>query len=535
MSRVFRRSPLSALRSPSRTTAIALCALAAIAASLVPARAAVSVYPSVLYGGMNVVSIDASSGVRRLQWRDRGRWIDVRRGQAMDNLRIVSVRTPSSCIRQMKLYLFVPEVTSSAEIDLRVLECDGSERRLSLSTGATWQVDHQRMGDAKVGETVCQQFSVRSTTVGEAIVVDRVVSPTGKFELRFTGRRPPVRIPAGRAYYYEVCFHATSPGRHKMPIHVYIRRAQPSGGFTSFIVADTAYVTVVAPPPTPRVQQPVKPRVIAPKRPPTNVRPPTIPRPVIPVAPPPRVPDVDVVSPRATARAIVPVDTERLRAQPDVGAPTGVEAEISDPTTFRTVLLPTARSIPEGEGFIGSYDVAGVLAGYGVTDRLTVLAGGLFIPAAVATRAIDVTAGARYELHRGDYTRLAAGVQFNHSDTDSSSITVGAPYLVASLGDDDRRASVALSYSTRRHDPVSGEPFMRNAIVVAAGGDLRIGGNWKVAAEAYWIEGSTYQPLVATVRHFGRRYAIDAGVAVNMAGDEARVAPVVSVLWVFGR
>lgn len=512
-----------------------LCTLACVVS---PARAAVSLYPNELYGGMNVVSIKASSGVRRLQWYDGDRWVDLRKGQALENLRIVAAQTQGRCPRSMNLYLFVPDVTSMARIMLRVIECGGAERTMELETGPEWLVDHQRMRDARVGETVCQEFSVRSVNDGRSVIVDRVVSPVSAFQLRFTGRRPPVRIAAGRSYYYQVCFRATAPGRFKMPIHVYIRRAQPNGGFNSFIVADTAYITVVGPPPPVPVRPrpiPARPRPVPPSTRPTpprvRIEPPS--QPVEP--PPPRIPDVDTTSTRAIASAVVPVATDSLRVQPGVGEPLPWRSEVVDPTTFRTVLLPTARSVPEGVGFVGSYDIAGVLAGYGVTDRLTVLVGGLYIPPSIASRTADLTAGARYEFYRGDFTRVAAGLQLNYSDTDSSSITVAAPYVVASLGDDDRRASIALSYSARRHVPALGEPFYREAVVIAAGGDIRVGGDWKLAGEAYWIQHSTYQPVIATVRYFGRSYAIDAGVVVNAAGSEARIAPLVSVVWVFGQ
>lgn len=542
-----------------KSTIIVRTCLATIAAATLVAvpydvRAAVSLYPRELYGGMNVVTVNASTGVQRLQWYDGRRWIDLRKGQALENLRIVSAPVPKRCARVMKLYLFVPDVTTDAEIELRVVECGGGERRLRLETGELWNVDHQQMGAVRVGQTLCQPFSVRSTGSG-SVVVDRVVSPSGSFQLRFPAARPPLRILAGRTYSYQVCFRATEPGTFKMPIHVYIRREQPAGGFTSFIVADTAYVTVVGPPPARRpaaTTRPTRPAV-RPSRPtPPRVRinPPRVIEPVIPAPPPPRrVPDVGTISARATARAVLPLRTEELRLASDVGEPLPVAPAVIDPTTFRTILVPTARSVGEGRAFVASYDVAGIVAGYGVSDRLTLLVGGVYIPEIVADRAIDVTAGGRYEFHRGDFTRFAGGLQLNYSTTDSSSIALVAPYVVASLGDDDHRASVALAYTVRRHAPVAGASFERQALVVTLGGDARIAERWKVAGEAYLIENigqsiaTPMEPAIddadfagaaATVRYFGERFAVDVGAIVGGGRAGIGVAPVVSFVWVFG-
>ncbi|MBC8145552.1 MAG: hypothetical protein H7X80_08190 [bacterium] len=410
------------------------------------------------------------------------------------------------------------------------------------------------MGSTKIGETICTQFSVRSSGTG-AIVVDRVVAPTGNFELRFTGKKPPVYIASFRAYRYQVCFRATRAGNFTMPIHVYIRRAQPAGGFTSFIVADTAYVNVVTPP------KPPLPRVIASNTPPRPVPPrprpkparPTprpdlrlAPRPIVIPPPPPRIPDVASASTRVVARVVMPVETESMRAHEAIEQIV-FEPDVVDPTTFRNVLLPTARSIGDGRAFIASYDVAGVLAGYGLTDRLSVIAGGMYVPGFIGSPIVDVTAGAKYEFVREDYVRVAGGFQFNQSITDSSSIAVAAPYAVASIGDDDSRASVALSYAARRHTPESGAPFTREALVLAAGGDVRIARNWKVAAEGFVIEGIDQQAdesrggtsdvwgTTATVRYFGDQFALDAGALITGSRGTIGVAPVVSFVWVWGQ
>ena len=220
-----------------------------------------------------------------------------------------------------------------------------------------------------------------------------------------------------------------------------------------------------------------------------------------------------------------------------IDVPVSVIEELSDPTTFRTVLMPTARSIGEGRSFVASYDVAAVVAGYGLTDRITLLGGVLYVPPSISY-ALDLTAGGRYEFYTDGVIRSAAGVQFNYSQSDSSGITLAAPYVVTSLGDDDQRASLLVGYSFRRHKPVGRGTFDRQAVILGVGGDYRIGHHWKIAAEGYLIQDSDYQPIVATMRYFGESFALDFGLGINPRLLQGNVnglgiAPVLSGVWVF--
>jgi hypothetical protein len=216
-----------------------------------------------------------------------------------------------------------------------------------------------------------------------------------------------------------------------------------------------------------------------------------------------------------------------------------VEAPLVDPTTHRVVVMPTARSVDSGKVFVANYDVAGFLFGFGLSDRLTLLGGFAYVPSFISYNLV-ATAGGRYEILRQDYLRMAIGAQFNYSRSDASSIVLGAPYLVTSIGDDDQRASLALGYSWRHHTPADStiDPFNRQAAIVAIGGDYRVARHWKVAAEAYLLEEANYQPLIATLRYFDDHFAIDAGLAIDLAisgpkRDGVGVAPVVSIMWVW--
>jgi hypothetical protein len=196
--------------------------------------------------------------------------------------------------------------------------------------------------------------------------------------------------------------------------------------------------------------------------------------------------------------------------------------------------MPTAKSLGSGSVFLANYDVAGWVFGYGASDRLSLLGGFLFIPG-VLNYNLLVSGGAKYEFLRDGYLRMAAGAQFSFSQTERSSITLGSPYAVASIGNEDQRGSLLLGYSLRHHNPVDGESFDRQAAILGIGGDYRVGFHWKVVGELVLLENSDVQPLSLTARYFANDFSIDAGVLVNIdpAGGGFRVAPVINGIWVW--
>jgi hypothetical protein len=211
---------------------------------------------------------------------------------------------------------------------------------------------------------------------------------------------------------------------------------------------------------------------------------------------------------------------------------------VTDPTTHRVLLMPTARSIDSGKFFVANYDLAGFLFGAGLGERTTLLGGVLYVPGSAGHNLV-ITAGGRYEVYREGILRGAVGAQAGYSESNISSIILASPYAVISVGDDDRRASIAAGYSWRRHTPKDAllGAFSQQAAVVAVGGDYRIGGNWKIVGEAYLLQDANYQPLVVTLRYFTRHVAIDGGVGVDLglSGEKRSglLLPVITATWVF--
>lgn len=528
---------------------IAALALALLIAAPGLARAQSSVSPDVLYSGMNVLTVTAPKGIRQIMGWVAGRWQTLHTGLGAPYIKITSGPVFASCAKRATLTVFIMRTQPARLFRLRVVDCEGSIRYFGFEDSEEWNVYREQFGNVTLGTTACHTFRVdtRATTV----VIDSVTSPSPLFQIRFTGNRPPLRVRVGGSYLYDVCFRATKLGFTKMPIMVYLRRKYPAGGYTNFIVADTAYVNVIPAPnnrPVPiTIQQPPrpKPRVLVAQPKPVIIN---RPKPVLRPKPPTPKPvlRVDTLRPPPTIAFVESRSTSIVPALADTAMPptAGVDMPlapietVSDPTPHRVVLMPTARSVDSGKVFVANYEGAGWLAGYGLNDRTTVLAGFAYVPDFIQYNLV-FTAGGRYEFVRDGNLRVAAGVQANYSQTKLSTIVLAAPYVVASLGDDDQRVTAGCGYTWRRHTPSdSTAPFEKTAVAAGLGGDYRFAERWKVAAEAYFLQDATYQPIVATLRYFGRSFALDAGLGFDLALSNAsdgtiRVAPIVSATFVW--
>ncbi|MBS1913933.1 MAG: hypothetical protein JST22_18235 [Bacteroidetes bacterium] len=293
---------------------------------------------------------------------------------------------------------------------------------------------------------------------------------------------PPGSAPwqaSGSDFHYQVCYHAAQPENIREMIRIYIRRDQPNAGLAQYVIEKPLTAAAVVPPPPPK--------------------PDTMPR--------------DTVPP------------------------------LVDPTTFRNILMPTAESLGGGGFFAGNYDLAGWLAGYGPTDRLTLLLGTAAVPDFIS-KLFVATAGVKYEVLRTGLFNAAVGGQFAYTSTKESDISVEAPYSVFSYGNRRNRISLALGYSWKRHSTTA-ETFKRQAYIVGIGGDVTLARGLKLAAETYVIESSGLNPFAITLRWFGRNWALDAGLGLDLANfgsvqgtgalsgeiTNPHLAPVLSFIW----
>jgi hypothetical protein len=346
-----------------------------------------------------------------------------------------------------------------------------------------WTVREEFTGNIVVGKDTCLDCRIES---GEGKLVDSIVVSDPRMHVEMPApSNGPWQVQGGVDFHYRVCYRATEVDTSRESIRLYIRRQYPNGGLTHYVIEKPILAVGVLPPP--------------PKEQPK-------PRPRLPELPP-----------------------------------------LRDPTTFRNILMPTAEPVERGRFFVGTYDLAGWLAGYGVTERLTLMVGGAFVPEFISQLAMG-TVGAKFEALHSDMLQGAVGFQYGYSSTAESDIAASTPYAVLSLGDHEQRISLAAGYTWKRHTLASTkEVFDRNAAVVAIGGDLTVARGWKIAAETYFIESSGIAPVAVTVRRFGEHFAVDLGVGIDvshvgsvtgtgtLSGEirDLRIAPILSAIWVW--
>ncbi|MEO5930144.1 MAG: hypothetical protein ABIR47_09440 [Candidatus Kapaibacterium sp.] len=454
----------------------------AIAQPAIPAGEAV--WPPELYTGENVITVTMPAGIREI------------RTVQTANVRVEGAGMVD-CRKQYPLKVYVSTASQTVVLDITIIDCNNRRIRRQLALPTTWQLDNNRYGAVEQMKTACRDFSVRATGA-EPIYLDSISVDDPRLRLELPSKLP-IRVFPNENFSYTVCFTADSTtGIFKFPVTTWIRRPYPSGGKTTYAVADSGVV-----------------RVVQRK-----------------IPPPPRV--------------VPPPDTIQQMAPPIA------EDTITDPTTFRSVAVPNAIIPPAGHFFVGDYDFLGLTAGYSLDDHLMVIAAG-------ALPTPDDWGGLHQEIF-GAYSiglkvgmplaedlNIAAGYQWGRSVYDQvatplldSRITINAPYGAISYGDDDSRISATFGYAFKHHSkPDQKQEFDENATFFAVGGDARIAKHWKLAGEIVTVESLGVIPIVASARYFTNRYAIDFGVGyVGIAtGDNAApkipLVPVLSAIFVF--
>jgi hypothetical protein len=417
-------------------------------------EAVVDVVPPELYPGENILTVGCTAGIKEIS-------------TTYSSNVTVEGDGSASCEKSHQLKVFVNTASDSAWVGLRITDCQGGTHFFGpVKLNTVWQVDRINMGRVELGESDCEIFQIRN--LGVDVILDSITTPeTG---VRF---RLPTSLPARiiGLYRYEVCFRAERTGVYKFPVITWLRRPYPSGGHTTYAVADTGYV---------RVYRHAEP-------------------------------------------------TEE------------VEEPLTDPTTFRTIVVPNAVIPRNGTFFLGSYDFLGLEAGYSIGDHLMILAGGA-LPTPDDWGGVRgemfgaYSIGAKVGLPIGDRLNVALGYQWGSSLYDKqltegtdSKIGFSTPYGSISYGDDDSRISATFGYAFKHHVTPDAE-FDRNATILALGGDYRFAHNWKIAGEIAGVESLGALPLIATARYFGERYAIDFGAAFLAKTDKNAKTPSVPLV-----
>ena len=193
-------------------------------------------------------------------------------------------------------------------------------------------------------------------------------------------------------------------------------------------------------------------------------------------------------------------DVQRIsrRRIGQVGGYFGLE---KDPNATRAFLMPTANTLPAGDGYVGDYELFFFTASVGLTDWLMVNAGTLLIPVSVENEVVDYGFKARvFEIP--DKVAFAVGVQMITPLSVGES--AGIAYGVVSVGNADMKGNLALGKTFAT--------FGGSSMVVGVSGDARVGESIKLLAELWVLPDVDWVPLVVGVRFFGSHLSGDLGL-----------------------
>lgn len=198
-----------------------------------------------------------------------------------------------------------------------------------------------------------------------------------------------------------------------------------------------------------------------------------------------------------------------------------------DPHATRLFFGPTARAIPQGEGYFGVYELFFPFVSYGVTDRFTISAGTPVFPEIIGE---IFYLAPKYEVLRTPRASAAVGVLAVFATRELNG-SAGLLYGVGTFGTPDRALTVGATVpfiASGEESDVGDQPaFM-------VGGEARISRRMKLLTENYFVPGESGALISGGVRFFGERLSADFGVGAGFGGGEnACCLPLVNFVYSF--
>jgi hypothetical protein len=196
-----------------------------------------------------------------------------------------------------------------------------------------------------------------------------------------------------------------------------------------------------------------------------------------------------------------------------------------DPNTSRLFFGPTARTIRQGDGYFGVYELFIPFVSFGVTDDFTISGGSPFYIGMF---------GAAPPIYVAPKLRIASSEAFDLAVggllvvIPSEDYTFGVGYGVGTYGTRDHAFTAGLGWGYVE-DEVSSRP------VVMIGGETRTGRTTKIITENWFVPGSDGVLLSGGVRFFGERLSADAGLIGFLGSEDTGCCfPLVNFVYHFG-
>jgi hypothetical protein len=234
--------------------------------------------------------------------------------------------------------------------------------------------------------------------------------------------------------------------------------------------------------------------------------------------------DGPIVTFKTTAGAAIAVNaSEIVSIRPVSGRIVAGEFRRQDPNPTRLFFGPTARSLKQGEGYAGVYEILLPFVQIGITDRVSVGAGTPLIFGDGSAHPFWITP--KVQVFERGATQASVGVMHFLNVGDG---TLGIAYVVGTRGTPDSAITGGIGYAyDRSYDTSNG------AAVVMIGGEHRVKRGMKVMTENYVFNGGAI--LTGGVRWLGEHFSADLALVVPTDGSWAIAFPLVNVVYSFTR
>ena len=164
------------------------------------------------------------------------------------------------------------------------------------------------------------------------------------------------------------------------------------------------------------------------------------------------------------------------------------------PNNTRLTLMPTARTLKTGTGYIESMMLFFWSTGFAITDKHAILGGLTLLPGAEIADQLFYF-GTKSLIHQSESLRIATGIlALNQKDVDKQLSTV---YSVATLGNEDGAVSILAAYGFEGRE-IAEKPF------IILGAERRLGRRTYFVGEIPMYDDEVIFPLLGI-----RRYSED--------------------------
>lgn len=199
----------------------------------------------------------------------------------------------------------------------------------------------------------------------------------------------------------------------------------------------------------------------------------------------------------------------------------------SDPNYSRLMFSPTGHALKKGDGYISNYYVFFPGISYGLSDKISIMAGMSILPGAGIGEQMKYFAP-RLELVEKDNFALSIGTIYASFGEEFSS---GLIFLVSTFGEHDKSftTGLAFAYTSLEEETIiedgeeeilvySGKFRLLKNPIFMFGGNIRLSNNIALVSENWIFINDDFklnqQPFGILVRFFGERLATDAGFVI---------------------